>query len=130
MILDGDVYKAFSKNNLNYTNKLLYIGGMKDYNDQINTMGFKGVISRFLFNDVKIDLLLKTQLKHNVGLFNACEFKHVCEANEICVPKQNKLGYKCRCFKQNSTDATCDEIQTCKRISCTLFCEIKLNNNS
>ena len=120
MILDGDVYKAFAKNNLHNTNKLLYIGGgmTVDYNDQVKAVGFKGVISRFLFNDVKIDLLLKTQLKHNVGLFNACEFKHVCETNAICVPKQNKLGYKCRCFKQNSTSnaVACDEIQTCKRI--------------
>ena len=96
--LNGDSYKSLYNFNSNKSNRILYVGGVKQSHSNLILPDFKGIISHFKLNDKKLDLFSDSHEKKNINVFNTCHNVN-CKNNGICITSQNDLGFRCKCFE-------------------------------
>ena len=110
LVLNGQVYKAFSLVDLKHLTPILYIGG--NSNSQLTNSGFKGAISHLIVNGFQVDLFLDTILKSSINLWNTC-IVNKCKNNGVCINEQNSVGYRCYC-KENFHGTHCENLKSKK----------------
>ena len=95
--------------NFNQTNKIFYLGSNLNVKDNINN--FNGAFSSLIINDINIDLVYDSLQLKNIKYLNTCYDKK-CKNNGICIPTQNRLGFRCKCKKSFYGDF-CESLKQC-----------------